>query len=107
VDGSDYPNDTGYRIERQGAMTTIAPNRERYAGALLRDPCVYCGGVSTTLDHIRARVKGGMNGWPNRAPCCEPCNQEKAAKRLLFYLFLLAGGVWHEPHRQIRAGPRE
>ena len=35
-----------------------------------------------TNDHIKPRSKGGPNKKWNKVPCCEPCNQSKAALSL-------------------------
>lgn len=40
--------------------------------------CGECGGSATTLDHIVARARGGLNEVVNLRPLCEPCNGKKA-----------------------------
>ena len=54
---------------------------------LLRDPCVYCGGASTGLDHIHPSSCGGTDGWENRAPACQDCDGAKAHFSLIGFLF--------------------
>lgn len=59
---------------------------------LLRDPCSYCGGPATTLDHI---VPGGDNDHTNLAPACARCNSSKGKRPLLMAL-LGFNGYWLE-----------
>jgi hypothetical protein len=70
---------------RYGATLTW-PMPEWYRRALLRDPCVYCGGIAMMLDHIEPRCHKGPNGWENRAPSCIRCESEKNSTGLLFFL---------------------
>lgn len=53
---------------------------------LLTEPCVYCGGPSTDIDHILAHCKGGPNELDNFAPACSRCNQRKHDRSLLDHL---------------------
>lgn len=53
---------------------------------LLNDPCVYCGAAPDGLDHIQAGSRRGHDGWMNRAPACEKCDQMKGAAPLWFFL---------------------
>jgi hypothetical protein len=57
-----------------------------YAAVLLRDPCVYCGNPATGLDHIHPSVKGGTDGWTNRAPACASCDSRKGDTPLVHFL---------------------
>lgn len=54
-----------------------------YKRAVLRDPCAYCGGAATVLDHIRSRREGGRSGWLNLAAACDSCNCGKSHRSLL------------------------
>lgn len=45
---------------------------------ILRDPCAYCGGVGTQLDHVLPRTQGGTDVMRNLAPACGRCNREKS-----------------------------
>lgn len=57
-----------------------------------RDPCVYCGDPSTTIDHILPKALGGSKGsWTNRAGCCFRCNQDKAHTPLLHFMLEQVG----------------
>lgn len=53
---------------------------------LLCDPCVYCGAVSTTIDHIWPVSLGGKNHWTNYAPSCADCNGAKSSRSVLEFL---------------------
>lgn len=63
-----------------------------YKLALKKDPCSYCGGKATTLDHIVPRCEEKNDCWANLTACCYRCNQAKADTDLLFFLV----GVRHE-----------
>jgi 5-methylcytosine-specific restriction endonuclease McrA len=57
-----------------------------YTGALLADPCVYCGEQAAELDHIVAAGTGGDNDWSNIAPVCRRCNSQKKAMGVLRFM---------------------
>lgn len=39
--------------------------------------CWMCGGIATSIDHVKPLAKGGSN-WPaNLRPACRPCNSAK------------------------------
>ncbi len=59
---------------------------EPYIQALLQDPCSYCGGVSTTIDHIVPVADGGSDDWENLTPACFSCNRRKWDRSLLLFL---------------------
>ncbi len=76
----------------------MEPDRA-YFRVLLRDPCVYCYGQATGLDHIRPRSSyvpaprsrqlwRWMNGWENRAPACMRCDNAKGAQPLIAFLLM-------------------
>lgn len=79
------------------AFRHIKPKRSYASRAvwdhiIKRDPCVYCGDKSTTVDHIQPKALGGSKGvWSNRAGCCFRCNQEKAHTPLLMFLLERVG----------------
>lgn len=70
------------------------PYRDRYRSVevrnyiqlLLRDPCVYCGGISVEVDHIHPSSKGGKDTEDNLAPACRSCNASKNHRSLLEFL---------------------
>lgn len=67
----------------------LAPNSfGRYYGD---DPCVYCGGIAGSEDHVVPRSAGGPDTLYNRAPACPSCNNQKRSAPLL--VFLAFGGV--------------
>ncbi len=53
---------------------------------LLRDPCVYCGELATSIDHIVPVVDGGPNHWTNYAPSCHDCNAAKGRRSVFRFL---------------------
>jgi 5-methylcytosine-specific restriction endonuclease McrA len=57
-----------------------------YAGALLGDPCAYCGAEATELDHIVAAGTGGENDWANLTPVCRRCNSQKKDMDVLRFM---------------------
>jgi 5-methylcytosine-specific restriction endonuclease McrA len=72
----------------------------KYLNIISKDPCVFCGEASNTIEHIEPKRLGllvnkltgfSRNHWTNIAPSCEKCNHEKGGKRLL--RFLVGGGL--------------
>jgi hypothetical protein len=57
-----------------------------WRAVLLRDPCVYCYGLASGLDHIQPRSRLGTDGWENRAPACSTCDGQKHSIQLLLFL---------------------
>jgi 5-methylcytosine-specific restriction endonuclease McrA len=53
---------------------------------VLRDPCAYCGGAATGVDHIVPVAHGGEHGGDNLAACCGECNRQKNTTPLLRFL---------------------
>lgn len=51
-----------------------------------RSPCVYCGGVADTLDHVVPLAECGGDELGNLVPSCEVCNKAKGASSLLIFL---------------------
>lgn len=72
-------------------MMLTSPQFFAWRTVLMADPCVYCGGTSTGMDHIQPRASGGSNGWENRAPACATCDNAKGATPVLFFLL----GYWN------------
>lgn len=59
----------------------------KIAGSSL-DPCVYCGAVANTIDHIEPLSKGGSRGSiQNWAPMCSKCNNNKGNSSVLMAFF--------------------
>ena len=54
-------------------------------------PCVYCGGSATSIDHVVPRSRGGTHTWDNVVAACRRCNHTKADRSL-------AELGWHLPH---------
>jgi hypothetical protein len=59
-----------------------------FAAGLLSEPCWYCSGVATSIDHIEPRAKGGAHAEDNLAPACHLCNGWKSDKSLLEFFLL-------------------
>ena len=73
---------------------------------LLRDPCVYCSGPATTIEHIQPKVTGGTREWRNTAPACQGCNGERGHEPLLVWLLRKWAGVT-PPKRKLAKGERK
>ncbi len=54
-----------------------------YSLILQGDPCSYCGGPATELDHIIPIERGGMADWDNLTAACRRCNARKHKRPLL------------------------
>lgn len=57
-----------------------------YVGIIGSDPCAYCGGPASEVDHIRPVAHGGSGVWTNLAPACRSCNASKNGTELLQFL---------------------
>lgn len=83
--GPGYP--TGRTLRRDGET-----HRDAWKRILRDDPCAYCGGESTTIDHIvpaRGTQRpglGGLHSWTNYTGACERCNWSKADVPLIDWL---------------------
>ncbi|MEU4005616.1 HNH endonuclease signature motif containing protein [Streptomyces albidoflavus] len=67
-----------------------------YRQLIAGDPCVYCGGVSGTVDHVTPVRRGGTDRADNLAPACQSCNSVKGTRSLLAALLYMQnkpGGV--------------
>lgn len=67
--------------------------RAGYSGPLLEwtdvlaaDPCAYCSGASSGVDHIEAIADGGANAAENLIGACFDCNRQKRTQPLLAFL---------------------
>jgi hypothetical protein len=81
-------------------IETAAPRRFYFA--LKGDPCAYCGGPASEIDHIdpvptgfgRRRPHGltaESTDWTNLTSACGPCNFAKGRQSLLEFLAWPAG----------------
>lgn len=68
----------------------LAAQRVRFKGST-NDPCVYCGGIADTIDHIVPKSVGGPNHWTNYAPACRACNSLKSSEPLLRFVLSRRG----------------
>lgn len=71
------------RRRRRGAMRDDALG---YAEVLAGDPCAYCGGPATEVDHIDPLVETEDGDWTNLTAACRSCNARKNRRSLLTYL---------------------
>lgn len=46
-------------------------------------PCLFCGGLCETVEHLIPLFRGGTNYEGNLAPACKSCNSSKGAKLLI------------------------
>lgn len=58
----------------------------RYRADISLDPCVYCGGVSDSWEHIIPASEDGPNSWQNQARACGECNRKRSSRPLLSWL---------------------
>lgn len=72
------------QAQRCGA-TTCASTVD-YIDMILRDPCVFCGAASGSVDHIVPVAKNGTSECNNLAPACLSCNASKRDKSLLEFM---------------------
>lgn len=71
------------RLRRKLGMDATG---QEWCQIILLDPCGFCGGPSSDVEHIIPIARGGDSSWENLAPACSPCNAQKATKSLLEYL---------------------
>lgn len=72
-------------VTRNPAHTILA---KEWRAVLMNDPCVYCGAPPDGLDHIVANSLGGSDGWGNRAPACQACDEVKRNVPLVHFLWM-------------------
>jgi 5-methylcytosine-specific restriction endonuclease McrA len=48
-----------------------------YLDVIKSGPCVYCGAIAATVDHILPLSRGGHEILENLAPACQSCNSSK------------------------------
>jgi len=71
---------------RLRAMPPLDAPSLAFDGILRHDPCCYCGGPASQVDHIEPVGAGGANAWANLTAACRHCNRAKSDKSLLTYL---------------------
>ena len=54
--------------------------------------CAYCGAPAGTLDHVRARRRGGATVRRNLVAACAPCNRAKGSED--WRAWFRAQGFW-------------
>lgn len=71
------------RVATRRALTADSPELREFIGALLTEPCSYCGSTENiTVDHVVPLSKGGKHEQANLAPACFSCNSSKGARTL-------------------------
>lgn len=61
--------------------------------------CAYCTKPADTLDHVLARLKGGMTVRENLVPACRRCNGAKGSDNWREWF---AAQAWHCIEREAR-----
>ena len=72
----------GHRIDGT-VLTTKRAAKQRFRQWVLDSwgcACAYCGAPADTLDHVRARSRGGHTAAANLVAACVTCNQAKSSK---------------------------
>lgn len=54
-----------------------------YVDVIMSGPCVYCGALAATVDHIRPLSRGGYEIAENLVPACRSCNSSKSDRLLI------------------------
>ena len=65
------------RARLAGADVSELEATEGYIRILRSDPCAYCGGPASDIDHIDAVSRGGGHVWHNMTSACRSCNATK------------------------------
>ncbi len=66
-------------ITSEGSIRKLYTRKDFKKMILERDDytCVYCGEFGNTVDHLTARVNGGMSTFTNCVCACKKCNGKK------------------------------
>ena len=86
----------GHRIEGSVLLSKRLA-RHRFRESILEGwgrCCAYCGAAADTLDHVRARARGGETRTANLVAACAPCNRAKASADWLAWFRAQSG--WSE-----------
>ena len=62
-------------------LVTKKANKKRFRASIFSSwnhRCAYCGEHATTIDHIKAKAKGGPTIRRNCVPACLRCNADKS-----------------------------
>lgn len=82
----ENPDKTRHYVDRRSQQVIYTKEAREYITTIFKDPCVYCGRVAGTVDHIDPVSLGGSNDWDNLASACRACNSMKNNKLLLAFL---------------------
>jgi hypothetical protein len=80
--GKDIAHTNRYRARKKQAEIIGPIPGSIYKSILLSGPCVYCGIIATTVDHITPLNRGGNEVESNLVQCCKYCNSSKSDKLL-------------------------
>jgi hypothetical protein len=80
-----------------GLMRLGEPFARWWRRVLRKDPCSWCGKPASkqgvcTLEHIEPRSHGGADDVTNLVEACPPCNSQRGAETLLFFLLARLDG---------------
>lgn len=75
-----------YRNRELAKRADFDANSEAWVEIVAADPCAYCGGAATEIDHIVPIKRGGTGAWDNLTSSCRSCNAKKNAQPLLTFL---------------------
>lgn len=75
-----------YQDLRDEDRAQLTASDRAYAEILRLDPCAYCGGPASEIDHIDPFIAGGRFTVQNITASCGPCNRRKQHTPLLIFL---------------------
>lgn len=76
-------------LEQKKEMARERQRRHREKQAQIKaygEPCVYCGEIADSIDHVVPKSKGGLDIPDNMVPCCSKCNNSKTNSTLVDFL---------------------
>jgi HNH endonuclease len=87
------------RARRSAAQVAGPVPLKVYETIMASGPCVYCGDVATTVDHVRPLIQGGWEHESNLVPACRFCNFSKGPRLLTEWRLpdRVTYGIEHSP----------
>lgn len=86
-----------WRRRRRATLRLASEDRRianDYRRAVATDPCIYCGELADSIEHLFPVGKGGSDAWWNIARACKPCNYAKRDRCATW--FVLRNGTAHQ-----------